>query len=295
MGNAAVSLSRNRGDQDENNSLYRQQQCDNDNVPISNWMDLNAQNSPTDASRNYDGSLYVNSEQFGKVPNIEMTQNVHCPSELLKNSFVLIKDEDTNKYAFQFAVDAQCEGMATVHVVAKQLKNPEMVTDICPSSPKQEIYRFFRSQIMHQIAFGQGKKQILQTEPFLEIGKTISISDLLYHKGSQSFPVVIVLKSKTASLPKTLSEGEIIDSQCTYLSLNNVSGVYTANELKRTMTIGNSMYTIRHFFGSSVNEVEDSTDTLDSPTECVICLTAQCNTTCCHVYICVFVLAVPKG
>ncbi len=235
------------------------------------------------------------------VPELKQASNVRNPCNVRSNQVVVVSESEGAEGALasiRFMVDAECDGTATVHLVATQIEpkvNQEAASaaqgQVAGSSGKEpeatQEGGFFKSIASYSIPFSAGSGQTLETAPFVD-ASTINTEDLLYHKGSKTFPLVIVV-AKSSSFGKENSEFTYADNQCVFFSLTrSEGGAFAAAEFQRAVAMNNTLYVVKEIFGTS--GASDDVEKEDDGKECVICLSHPKNTTilpCMHMCLCV--------
>mmetsp|Transcript_9608 Transcript_9608/g.15744 ORF Transcript_9608/g.15744 Transcript_9608/m.15744 type:complete len:303 (-) Transcript_9608:74-982(-) len=218
-------------------------------------------------------------------PKLRRADNVRNCINMIKDSAVLttINDDqsaetsDQVKLALSFKFDAECAGKIKVYIIAEQ--------------SKMDDGPLFSSKAVFEHEFTAGKAQQFDgkhTEVIIDVGQ-FSVPDLLYHKGSDTTPVVVEL-SRSPQVESETSNCKLADSQCVYFTLAKSQEEFAIKELQRSVVVEKRIYIVKEMYGSLATGEEIATNELDTSKECVVCLSESRNTTilpCMHMCLCV--------
>jgi hypothetical protein len=215
-------------------------------------------------------------------PELRKADNVRVAANVRKDSVQLARAPD-GRLCVEFEFDAECAGMVEVHLVAERLSAGAWSSRVA-------------SEACERAAFSPGKAQRHRSAAMLDLS-ALPADKLLYHKGSKTVPLVVVLR-RDEGRHEDPPQQRLADLQCVLLTLTrkeelagaSASAGWGVAEFQRAIALGSTLFVVKELYGTSAGDGAEEDDGASGAKECVVCLSEARNTTilpCMHMCLCI--------
>jgi hypothetical protein len=239
--------------------------------------ELSGSNAPLGLARS--GSR-ASGAALAPQPELRKADNVRVAANVRKDSVQLSSAPD-GRLCVEFEFDAECAGVIEVHLVAERLSAGSWNSRV-------------ESEACERTALNPGKAQRHRSTALLDPG-ALGGEKLLYHKGSKTVPLVVVLR-RDEGRHEDAPQQRLADLQCVLLTLTRkeelagASAGWGVAEFQRAIALGSTLFVVKELYGASASERAEEDDATSGAKECVVCLSEARNTTilpCMHMCLCI--------